>query len=54
MTVLMNHLVDSVKDISLILLIIAGAGAMKQILTETGMQQIPTYGQLQNAAQKNK
>ena len=37
MTVLMNHLVDSVKDISLILLIIAGAGAMKQILTETGM-----------------
>jgi len=37
MTVLMNHLLDSVKDISLILLIIAGAGAMKQILTETGM-----------------
>jgi Gnt-I system high-affinity gluconate transporter len=37
MTVLMIHLVDSVKDISLILLIIAGAGAMKQILTETGM-----------------
>jgi len=37
MSVLMNHLVDSVKDISLILLIIAGAGAMKQILTETGI-----------------
>ena len=37
MSVLMNHLVDSVKDISLILLIIAGAGAMKEILTETGV-----------------
>jgi Gnt-I system high-affinity gluconate transporter len=37
MTVLMAHLLDSVKDISLILLIIAGAGAMKQILIETGV-----------------
>ena len=37
MTVLMNHLIDSVKDISIILLIIAGAGAMKEILTQTGM-----------------
>jgi Gnt-I system high-affinity gluconate transporter len=37
MTVLMNHLIDSVKDISVILLIIAGAGAMKEILTETGV-----------------
>ena len=37
MTVLMSHLTDSVKDIALILLILAGAGAMKQILTETGI-----------------
>lgn len=37
MTVLMNHLLDSVKDISLILLILAGAGAMKEILIETGI-----------------
>jgi len=37
MTVLMNHLIDSVKDISVILLILAGAGAMKEILTETGI-----------------
>lgn len=37
MTVLMNHLIDSLKDISVILLILAGAGAMKEILTETGI-----------------
>lgn len=37
MPVLMNHLADAVKDISLILLILAGAGAMKEILTETGI-----------------
>ena len=37
MTVLMNHLTDSVKDIAVILLILAGAGAMKEILTETGI-----------------
>jgi len=37
MTVLMNHIIDSVKDISVILLIIAGAGAMKEILTETNV-----------------
>jgi Gnt-I system high-affinity gluconate transporter len=37
MTVLMNHIIDSVKDISVILLIIAGAGAMKEILTETNI-----------------
>src|SRR6478609_3430182 len=37
MTVLMSHLTDSVKDIAIILLILAGAGAMKQILTETGI-----------------
>jgi Gnt-I system high-affinity gluconate transporter len=36
-TVIMNHLADAVKDISMILLIIAGAGAMKQILTATGI-----------------
>ena len=35
--VIMNHLVDAVKDIAMILLIIAGAGAMKQILTATGI-----------------
>ena len=37
MTLLMNHIIDSVKDISVILLIIAGAGAMKEILTETNI-----------------
>jgi len=37
MPVLMNHLIDAVKDISVILLIIAGSGAMKEILTETGI-----------------
>jgi Gnt-I system high-affinity gluconate transporter len=37
MIVLMSHLTDSVKDISVILLILAGAGAMKEILTETGV-----------------
>jgi Gnt-I system high-affinity gluconate transporter len=37
MTELMNHLGDSIKDISPILLILAGAGAMKEILTETGV-----------------
>lgn len=34
---LMGHLTDSIKDIAVILLILAGAGAMKQILTETGI-----------------
>ena len=47
MTVLMNHLIDSVKDISVILLIIAGAGAMKEILTETGVN-TEIAGLLQN------
>jgi len=47
MTVLMNHLIDSVKDISVILLIIAGAGAMKEILTETGVN-TQIAGLLQN------
>ena len=37
MTVLMNHLLDAIKDIAPILLILAGAGAMKEILTETGI-----------------
>lgn len=37
MNELMEHLVDSIKDISPILLILAGAGAMKEILTETGV-----------------
>jgi Gnt-I system high-affinity gluconate transporter len=47
MPVLMNHLIDSVKDISVILLILAGAGAMKEILTETGMN-TEIAGLLQN------
>ena len=47
MTVLMNHLIDSVKDISVILLIIAGAGAMKEILTQTGVN-TQIAGLLQN------
>jgi Gnt-I system high-affinity gluconate transporter len=37
MPVLMNNLIDAVKDISPILLILAGSGAMKEILTETGI-----------------
>ncbi len=37
MSVVMNDLLDSIKDISPILLILAGAGAMKEILTETGI-----------------
>jgi Gnt-I system high-affinity gluconate transporter len=37
MTVLMNHLIEAAKDISVILLILAGAGAMNEILTETGI-----------------
>jgi Gnt-I system high-affinity gluconate transporter len=37
MPVLMSHLIDAVKDISPILLILAGSGAMKEILTETGI-----------------
>ena len=37
MTALMSHLIEAVKDISVILLILAGAGAMKEILTETGI-----------------
>ena len=32
----MNSMTDAAKDISLILLIIAGAGALKQVLTESG------------------
>ncbi len=35
--VLMSNLLDAIKDISPILLILAGAGAMKEILTETGV-----------------
>ncbi|WP_276483923.1 gluconate:H+ symporter [Paraflavitalea pollutisoli] len=35
----MNLLADSVKDIALILLIIAGAGALKQVLTDSGVSQ---------------
>ena len=37
MPVLMNYLLEAIKDISPILLILAGAGAMKEILTETGI-----------------
>jgi Gnt-I system high-affinity gluconate transporter len=37
MPVLMSHLTDSVKDIAIILLILAGSGAMKEVLTETGL-----------------
>jgi Gnt-I system high-affinity gluconate transporter len=36
---LMNTLSEAVKDISMILFIIAGAGALKQILTESGVSQ---------------
>jgi Gnt-I system high-affinity gluconate transporter len=36
---LMDTLAEAVKDISMILFIIAGAGALKQILTESGVSQ---------------
>ena len=42
----MISMADAVKDISLILLIIAGAGALKQVLTESG-----TAAQLTNVMQ---
>ncbi|HEX4373588.1 MAG TPA: gluconate:H+ symporter, partial [Puia sp.] len=37
MTEIMNHYDDAVKDISLILLIIAGAGALKQVFIDSGV-----------------
>jgi Gnt-I system high-affinity gluconate transporter len=37
MTEIMNHYGDAVKDISLILLIIAGAGALKQVFIDSGV-----------------
>jgi len=39
MKALMDTLSEAVKDISMILFIIAGAGALKQILTESGVSQ---------------
>ncbi len=39
MTDIMNHYADAVKDISLILLIIAGAGALKQVFIDSGVNQ---------------
>jgi Gnt-I system high-affinity gluconate transporter len=37
MTQVMNIYVDAVKDVSIILLIVAGAGALKQIFTDSGV-----------------
>ncbi|HLX91055.1 MAG TPA: gluconate:H+ symporter [Puia sp.] len=37
MTDLMNHYSDAVKDIAMILLVIAGAGALKQIFIDSGV-----------------
>lgn len=43
-TAIMGIYADAVKDIALILLIIAGSGALKQVLTESGVSnQIATY-----------
>lgn len=39
MTTLMQHCVDALKDVTPILLIIAGSGALKEILTATGVDQ---------------
>jgi Gnt-I system high-affinity gluconate transporter len=39
MTNIMNHYGEAVKDISLILLIIAGAGALKQVFIDSGVNQ---------------
>jgi Gnt-I system high-affinity gluconate transporter len=37
MDAIMNHYADAVKDVSLILLIVAGAGALKQVFTDSGV-----------------
>jgi Gnt-I system high-affinity gluconate transporter len=37
MDVIMGHYADAVKDVSLILLIVAGAGALKQVFTDSGV-----------------
>ena len=39
MTKLMDNYTDATKDIAMILLIVAGAGALKQIFTDTGVSQ---------------
>ncbi len=39
MTVLMEHYVQAAKEIAPILLIIAGSGALKQVLTDTGLSE---------------
>jgi Gnt-I system high-affinity gluconate transporter len=36
---IMNHYADALKDITLILLIIGSAGALKQVLTDSGVSQ---------------
>jgi Gnt-I system high-affinity gluconate transporter len=36
----MHFCVDAVKDVSIILLIVSGAGALKQVLTDSGVSQI--------------
>lgn len=49
-TEIMGIYADALKDIALILLIIAGSGALKQVLTESGVSnQIATYLQNINA-----
>lgn len=37
MDAIMGHYADAVKDVSLILLIVAGAGALKQVFTDSGV-----------------
>lgn len=40
MSQVMNIYVDAVKDVSIILLIVAGAGALKQVFTDSGVSQV--------------
>ena len=39
MSTIMNYYVDAVKDVSIILLIVAGAGALKQVFADSGVSQ---------------
>jgi Gnt-I system high-affinity gluconate transporter len=44
MSQVMNIYVDAVKDVSIILLIVAGAGALKQVFTDSGVSQVIADG----------
>jgi Gnt-I system high-affinity gluconate transporter len=44
MSQVMNIYVDAVKDVSIILLIVAGAGALKQVFADSGVSQVIADG----------